>query len=132
MREILWGAGEEDDWLPGTCTLDLLVEFSRLFRGIPPSVEHDGIVDMGLPQKSRGGNLLSFMHLDAVTSQHGGARLAGCLAAVDEENFLVSKNRAAAQRRWAVHTTLPKRARPLWEGDSAKVCAEKGRESRAK
>jgi len=43
---------------------------------------------MGLPQKSRGGNLLSFMHLDAVTSEEGGARFARSLAAVDEENFL--------------------------------------------
>ena len=69
---------------------------------------------MRLPEKSRSGDLFSFMHLDSVTSQDGGARLAGCLAAVDEENFFVGKNRAVT-KWWAIHTTLPKRARPLWE-----------------
>ena len=67
---------------------------------------------MRLPEKSRGGDLFSFMHLDAVSSQDGGARRAGCLAAVDEENFFVGK-KPAATKWWAVHTTPPKRARPL-------------------
>lgn len=80
---------------------------------------------MRLPEKSRGGDLFSFMHLDAVSSQDSGARHAGCLAAVDEENFFVGK-KPAATKWWAVHTTPPKRARPVEEGDSAKVCAEKG------
>jgi hypothetical protein len=31
------------------------------------------------------------MHLDSVTSQDGSARLAGCLAAVDEENPFAMK-----------------------------------------
>jgi hypothetical protein len=43
---------------------------------------------MGLPQKSRSGNLFSLMHLDRVSSQDGGAYLACSLAGVDEENFL--------------------------------------------
>ena len=83
---------------------------------------------MRLPEKSRGGDLFSFMHLDAVSSQDGGAHLTRCLAAVDEENFFVGK-KPAATKWWAVHTTPPKRARPVEEGDSAKVCAEKGLES---
>ncbi len=68
---------------------------------------------MGLPQKSRGGDLFSFMDLDSVTSQDGSARLARSLKAVDEENFFVGKNRATTQWRWAIHTTPPKQARPL-------------------
>jgi hypothetical protein len=67
---------------------------------------------MGLPQKSRGGNLFSFMHLDPATSQDGGASFACSLKAVDEENLFVSKNRAVT-KWWAIHTTLPKRARPF-------------------
>jgi len=67
---------------------------------------------MGLPQKSRGGDLFSFMDLDSVTSQDGSARLARSLKAVDEENFFVGKNRAVT-KWWAMHRTLPKRARPL-------------------
>jgi len=115
--------------LLGTPVHYLTVEFQRFRRGVSANVEHEEIVDMGSPQKSRCGDLFSFMHLNCVSSQDGGAHLASCLAAVDEENFLVGKSRAATQWRWAIHTTLPKRARPLWEGDSAKVCAEKERES---
>jgi hypothetical protein len=42
--------------------------------------------------------------------------------------FLARKSRAATKWRWAIHTPV-KRARPFGKGDSAKVCAEKGRES---
>ena len=114
--------------LMGTPVHYVTVEFQRFRREVSANVEHDEIVDMGLPEKSCGGDLFSFMHLDCVTSQDGSAHLARSLAAVDEENFFVSENRAAT-KWWAIHTTPPKRARPLWEGDSAKVCAEKERES---
>jgi len=73
--------------LPGTRTLDLLVELECLRGGASANVEHHEIVYVGLPQKSRGGDVFSFMHFYAVTSQDGGAPLAGCLAAVDEENL---------------------------------------------
>ena len=128
-RQVLWRAEKEDEVLMGTPVHYLPVEFERFRRGVSANVEHEEIVDMGSPQKSRCGDLFSFMHLNCVSSQDGGAHLASCLAAVDEENFLVGKSRAATQWRWAIHTTLPKRARPLWEGDLAKVCAEKERES---
>jgi hypothetical protein len=63
------------------------------------------------------------MHLDSTTSQDGGACLACSLKAVDEEHFFVTM-------WWAIHTTLPKRARALFrKGDSSRVCAEEGRES---
>ena len=52
------------------------------------------------------------MHLECVTSQDGGARFARSLAAVDKENFFVGRSRAAT-KWWAIHTTLPKRVRPL-------------------
>jgi hypothetical protein len=84
---------------------------------------------MGLPEKSRGGELFGFIHFYSATSQDGSAYLAGGLAAVDQQNFLASENRAATKWWRAIHTTLPKRARLLWEGESGKVCAEKRRES---
>jgi hypothetical protein len=74
--------------LMGTPVHYLTVEFQRFRRGGSANVEHDEIVDMGLPQKSRSGDLFSFMHLDRVSSQDGGAYLACSLAGVDEENFL--------------------------------------------
>jgi hypothetical protein len=70
--------------LLGTCVLHLLVEFERFPRGVSANVEHDEIVDIGLPQKSRGGDLFSFMHLDSVTSQDGSAYLTRSLKAVDK------------------------------------------------
>src|SRR6266852_2051106 len=111
-RHVLWGPDQEDHSLPWVRRPNLLVEFERFRRGVSANVEHDEIVDMGLPQKSRCGDLFSFMHLDSVTSQDCSTRLARGLKAVDEENFFVGKNRAVATW-WAIHTTLPKRARPL-------------------
>jgi len=123
-RQVLWGSDEEDDLLAWVRRPNLLVEFERFLRGVSAKVKHQEIVDIGLPEKSCGGNLFSFMHLDSVTSQDGSAYLTRSLAAVDEENFF-------AKKWWrAIHTTLPKRARPFYrKGDSDKVCAEKGRES---
>ena len=79
--------------------------------------------------KPRPGKVRGFMHFYSATPQEGSAHLAGGLAAVDEQNFLVSKNRAATKWWRAIHTTPPKRERPLREGDSSKVCSEKTRES---
>jgi len=84
---------------------------------------------MRSPEESSSGEFLDFMHLYSVTPQDGGSQFSRDLAKVDEQNFLVSKNRAATKWWRAIHTTLPKRARPLWEGDSRKVCSEKARES---
>src|SRR5713226_5840907 len=111
-RQVLWWPDEEDELLSATCALDLLVEFSRLFRGIPTNVEHDQIVEIGLPQKACCGESLGFLYLNSVTPEDRSARLAGCLAAVDEQNFFVGKSRAAT-KWWAIHRTLPKRARPF-------------------
>jgi len=122
------GADEKDNLLVGAGLLDLLVEFERFRRGVSANVEHHEIVDIGLPQKSYGGNLLSLMHLDSATPQDRSAYLARSLAAIDQENFLIGKSRAATKWR-AIHRTLPKRARPLQEGGSSKVCAESGGES---
>ena len=71
---------------------------------------------MRLPEKACCGEFLGFMHFDSVSSQDGSARLAGSLAVVDEENFFVRKNRAVTMWWSAIHTTLPKRARPFQEG----------------
>jgi len=86
---------------------------------------------MGSPQKSRCGDLFSFMHLNCVSSQDGGAHLARGLAGVDEENFLARKSRATTKWWWVIHRTPPKRA-PLFRRVMCKVCAEKERESSEK
>jgi len=111
-RQVPRGAHQEGELLTRVRSPNLLVEFERFRRGVSANVEHNEIVDMGLPQKSRCGEFLGFMHLDCVTSQDGSARLARSLAAVDEENFFVGKSQAAT-KWWAIHMTLPKRARPF-------------------
>jgi hypothetical protein len=129
MRKVRWGPDQEDNALPGTCVLNLLVEFERVASRVSPDVEHHEIIDMGLPEKSGGGELFGFMHFYSATSQDGSAYFARGLAVVDQQNFLAFENLAATKWWRAIHTTLPKRARPLWKGESGKVCAEKGRES---
>jgi len=101
--------------LMGTPVHYLTVEFQRFRRGVSANVEHDEIVDIGLPQKAGCGESLGFMHLDSVTSQDGSARLTRSLKAIDKENFLVRNNQAAT-KWWAIHMTLPRRARPFLEG----------------
>src|ERR1700730_6932376 len=115
-RQVLWGPGEEDDSLPWVRCPNLLVEFERFRRGVSAKVKHQEIVETGLPEKSRSRDLFSFMHLDSLTPEDRSAHLARSLAAVDEENFFVGKNRAATQWRRAIHRTPPKRARPFWQG----------------
>src|ERR1700704_2808715 len=94
--------------------LDLLVEFEGLPRRVSPNVEHYEVIYLGLPKRSRCGDPFGSMHCDSMTPQDRSAYLARGLAAIDEENFLVIENRAA--KGWAIHRTLPKRARPLQEG----------------
>src|SRR5206468_9271164 len=96
-RHVLCGSGEKDDSLPWVRCHNLLVEFERFRRGVSANVEHDEIVDLRLPEKSRCGDLVRFMHLHSVSSQDCSARLARGLKAVDEENFLVGKNRAVTK-----------------------------------
>src|SRR5229473_8008158 len=101
-RQVDWRPDEEGNSLPRVRCPNLLVEFERFPRGVSANVKHDEIVDMRLPQKACCGDLFSFMHLDSVTSQDGSAGLTGSLAAVDEQNFFVSKNRAAT-KWWTIH-----------------------------
>ena len=102
-RKVGCGPNEKGNSLPGTCLLDLLVEFERLPRGVSPNIEHYEVIDIGLPKKSRCGDLFGSMHFDSMTPQNGSAHLAGSLAAINEENFLASKNRAATKRWWIIH-----------------------------
>ena len=96
-RQVLRWAHQEGELLTRVHSPNLLVEFERFRRGVSANVEHDEIVDMGSPKKACCGEFLGFMHLDSVTPQDGSAYLAGCLAAVDEENSFVRKSRTAAQ-----------------------------------
>jgi hypothetical protein len=109
-RQVDWRPDQEDDSLASVRCPNLLAEFERFPRGVSANVEQHEIVDIELPEKSRVGNLFSFMHLDSVTSQNGSARFARSLAAVDEKNFLLGE-KPAATKWWAIHTTPPKCAR---------------------
>ena len=129
-RKIGWGPNEKNNLLPGTGLLNLLVEFERLSRGVSPNVEHDEVIEIGLPRKSRCGELVGGMHFDSMTPQDRSTRVAGSLAAIDEENSLVIENRAA-KRWWLVHPALPKLERPLWRGDSSGLCSRKEGKSTA-
>jgi len=52
------------------------------------------------------------MDFDSTIPQEASANLAGCLAAIDEENFLADENRSAT-KRWLVHTIPPRLESPL-------------------
>jgi hypothetical protein len=129
-RQIRWGTYEKDETLLGTSVLDLLVESERLSRGVSPNIEHYKVIEIGLPKKSRCGDLVDGMHFDSMTSQDRSTRVAGSLAAIDEENFLAIENRAA-KGWWLVHPALPKLERPLWRGDSSGLCSRKEGKSTA-
>jgi hypothetical protein len=68
------------------------------------SIQQYQVVGMGSPERSRSAKILGSLHLDAVTAQNIGANVASALVAVDEENFLVIENCAAAKWWWLVHT----------------------------
>src|SRR5205814_10134673 len=112
----------------GSGTLHLLVEFSRLFRGIPPYVEHHEIVDIGSPEKSGSGEVLCFLHLDPVIAENRSTYFSGSLTTIDEKNSLLSEKPVAAMS-WTIHR-ISRNERALFrKGNSDKVCAESGRES---
>jgi hypothetical protein len=96
-RKVGWGPNEKGNSLPGTCLLDLLV-------------------DIGLPKKSRCGDLFASMHFDSMTPQNGSAHLTRSLAAINEENFLASKNRAATKQWWIIHNHTSETRAPSLEG----------------
>ena len=110
--------------------LDLLVEFERLPRGVSPNIEHYEVIDIGLPKKSRCGDLFGSMHFDSMTPQYGSAHLAGSLAAIDEKNFL-AKNRAATKRWSIIHNPTSETRAPLGRGDSSGLCSRKEGKSTA-
>ena len=112
-RQVRGRAEKEDEVLMGASVFYFAVKFQRFLRGIPTNVEHDEIVDIGLPKGARSVDLFSFMYLDCVTPQDGSAYFARGLTAVDEQNFLVGEKPAAAKWWWSIHWTPPKRARPL-------------------
>jgi len=87
---------------------NLLVEFECFSRQVSAHVEQYQVIHIGLPEKSRAGEILGRVHLDAMTLQNPNPHIAGRLVAVDEENFLVSKNWLATKWRRGIHTPPPK------------------------
>src|ERR1019366_6953705 len=71
------------------------------------------------------------MHFDSMTPQDGSAHLAGRLAAIDEENFLASKNRAATKQWWIIHNHTSETRAPSWRGDSSGLCSRNDGKSTA-
>jgi hypothetical protein len=131
-RQVLRWARQEGELLTRVSSPNLLVEFERFRRGVSANVEHDEIVDMGLPQKSRSGDLFSFMHLDRVSSQDGGTYLARSLAGVDEGELSCPQEPDDHEVAVGHTQDTPETSAPFLEGDSCKVCAEKEREVKRK
>ena len=63
--------------------------------------------------KSRSPEILGRVYLDAMTLQNPDPHVACRLVTVDEQNFLVSKNRLATKWWWAIHTPPPERGAHL-------------------
>jgi len=91
------------------CARDLLVEFERFSGQVSPHVEQYQVIHIWSPEKSRPAEILGRMYRDAMTLQNPDPNVACKLVRVDEENFLVSKNRLATKRWWAIHTPPPKK-----------------------
>jgi len=92
---------------------NLLVEFEGFSGQVSAHVEQYQVINIGLPKKSRPGEILGCVYLDAMTLQNPDPHVAGRLVTVDEQNFLVSKNWLATKWWWAIHTPPPKGKRNL-------------------
>ncbi len=100
---------------------NLLVKFESFSRKMLACVEQYQVIGIGLPQEASRLQTVGGMDLDAVTSQHGGPRVARRLGAISKENFLTSKKRTATKLWWAILTTLLKRERPFLEGRISRI-----------
>jgi hypothetical protein len=96
------------------CVPNLLTEFECVSGRVSANVEYDEPVNIRAPEKPRPGEVLGGMDFDSMTPQDASAHLAGSLAAIDKENFLARKNRAAT-KPWLVHTTPLRLENPLGE-----------------
>ena len=74
-----------------TFASNLLVEFECFSRQVSAQVEQYQVVHIGMPEKSRHGQIFGYVHLDAVPLQNPNPHIAGRLVTIDEENFLVSR-----------------------------------------
>ena len=74
--------------LVGARAPDLKIEIEGVSSKMSASVQQYQIVEPGSPQGSRRLEVVGRIDLDAATAQDAGARVAGTLAGVDEEDFL--------------------------------------------
>jgi hypothetical protein len=98
--------------------LDLEVEIESLTWQMSTSIKQYHIVDMGSPQKPRSAKILGSLHLNAMTAQDPGPRVASMPVEVDEENFLVIETRATPKWWWLVHPALPEPWPGLWKASA--------------
>ena len=100
---------------------NLLVEFERFSGQVSAHVQQYQIIHIGLPEKSRCLETVGRVYLDAMTLQNPDPHVACRLVTVDEQNFLISKNRLATKCWWAIHTARPERGAQLGGLSSRRV-----------
>ncbi len=71
-----------------TCRRNLLIEFVCLSGQVSPHVEQYQVIHIGVPEKSRTGEILGRVYLDAMTLQNPDPHVACRLVTVDEQNFV--------------------------------------------
>jgi hypothetical protein len=106
--EIHWWPDQERETLLGSGFLNLLVEFECFSGQVSSHVEQYQIIHIGLPEKSRSGEILGRVYLDAMTLQNPDPHVACRLLTVDKENGLALKNWLATKWWWAIHTPPPR------------------------
>jgi hypothetical protein len=106
--EIYWRSDKEDEVFLRTCGRNLLVEFERFSGKVSAHVEQYQVIHIGLPEKSRTGEILGRMYLDAMILQNPDPHVACRLVTVDEENDLALESWLATKWWRAIHTSPPK------------------------
>ena len=96
-----------------TCGPNLLVEFECFSGQVSAHVEQYQVIHIGLPEKSRPGEILGRVYLDAMTLQNPDPHVARRLVTIYEENRLALKNWLATKWRRAIHTPPPERGAQL-------------------
>jgi hypothetical protein len=103
-REIDRWPDKEGEVFLRACGRNLLVELECFSGQVSAHVEQYQVIHIGLPEKSRPGEILGRVYLDAMTLQNPDPHVACRLVTIDEENRLALEDRLATKWWWAIHT----------------------------
>jgi len=112
-REVDWWPDQKREVFFRTRVSNLLVEFECFSGQVSAHVEQYQVINIGLPKKSRPGEILGCVYLDAMTLQNPDPHVACRLVTIDEENRLALKNRLATRWWGAIHFPPPEREAQL-------------------